>query len=308
MDRLCAQMSSGIYDTRTLPDFASKNGLKICKIWTQDWKFTNLATAALFKDDRGDGILCFKGTYFDYDWLADVEVYPSPKVSGTEYCWYHSGFYAAVDSISNDVMDVARDNGIKSITATGHSRGGALAVTFALSRPDIVKQVITFGAPRALYVSSVRLAKQHDWPFVNRRFSVTQYIYMNDPVPRLLGPYMTQAFIDEACWGICIIGSLHVIKNYQAFGRQVWFGSDGSESKFEPSEHPISGYRDIVDNFNDHKMSAYLKALEGRGILASMFAVNRKPTLNIALAVIAACAVAIVVIDHNKSEFIRSGH
>lgn len=100
----------------------------------------------------GQSVLVFRGTLTEgaaawLDWLNDLrsELIYSPDVPGL----VHAGFLHAVENLLLILPRFCRE---PAPIVVGHSKGGAMAVIFALrlfARFGLKSKVVTFGAPRA---------------------------------------------------------------------------------------------------------------------------------------------------------------
>lgn len=128
---------------------------------------------SLTSEDKS--IIAFAGTDVKQpqDVLRDLRIFPlwSPQLG---LC--PAGFLKAARRLGYIVLDHLADNNLESVTLTGHSLGGAVAlITAALIARECpgdnkIQEVVTFGAPR---VGKLRTL---DCP-------VSMYRYQNDIVP-----------------------------------------------------------------------------------------------------------------------------
>ena len=107
--------------------------------------------AALVLIQGKDMAVAFRGTNDQRDWLTNLDV----VIGKTEQGLLHRGFHAAVGPFWQRLepwLDRARDEGLR-IWFTGHSMGGAMAVSAALWVASTgrwtVKGLYTFGQPAA---------------------------------------------------------------------------------------------------------------------------------------------------------------
>lgn len=137
------------------------------------WDARTAGIESLTNEDKS--IIAFAGTDVrqPQDVLRDLRIIPlwSPKLG---LC--PAGFLKAARRLGYIVLDHLADNNLESVTLTGHSLGGAVAlITAALIARECpgdhkIQEVVTFGAPR---VGKLRTL---DCP-------VSMYRYQNDIVP-----------------------------------------------------------------------------------------------------------------------------
>lgn len=132
----------------------------------------DLAANVTRKD--GETIVAFRGTANPKGWLRDLDALPKSHPA-LGYC--HHGFLNGAIKLLQAV-DLSSDKG--SITLTGHSLGGALAIIFGALRiigNQRVDRLATFGAPRAGYATLVGI-----WAPLRNAGLVHQWRNGNDPV------------------------------------------------------------------------------------------------------------------------------
>jgi len=149
---LCAKLSARVY---------------------KHWDARTAGIESLTNEDKS--IIAFAGTDVrqPQDVLRDLRIIPlwSPDLGLSP-----AGFLKAARRLGYIVLDHLADNRMESVTLTGHSLGGAVAlITAALIARECpgdkkVREVVTFGAPR------VGRLRTLDCP-------ITQYRYQNDIVP-----------------------------------------------------------------------------------------------------------------------------
>jgi fermentation-respiration switch protein FrsA (DUF1100 family) len=130
---------------------------------------------------RGDiDVIAFRGTDPESlaDWLRDLDFWPTwrPQL-GT--C--HRGFITGAEGV---LPWIRQDMAGRRLVLTGHSLGGALAISLAALLVALgipVWSVVTFGAPR---VGLWQLRK------LMAPVPVRQYIDADDPVPQVPRPYL----------------------------------------------------------------------------------------------------------------------
>jgi len=144
-----------------------------------------LCAAARHAHGDEDLFVVFRGTHSVSDALTDIRVEPMDVGAAS----IHGGFLDAFIVAWEDGLGAELCSGIiskaRSVNFLGHSLGGALAVTALLA--DVLPLAkpgkyfaTSFGAPAVLHgPQPLAAARRHG--------TVRQFIFENDPVPRLLG-------------------------------------------------------------------------------------------------------------------------
>jgi len=128
----------------------------------------------VWNGDTNKMAICFRGT--EPSELSDVraDLNALPKKSMTDG-WVHSGFRGELDKLWEDILKKINLMSNYELTICGHSLGAAMA-TICTSRIEEFKKVrelYTFGSPRAGTRSFVRGIKTTHWRFVNNNDVVT---------------------------------------------------------------------------------------------------------------------------------------
>lgn len=138
----------------------------IAKVVTDDW---GLEVSTIFEVGATQGYVCtsdtalvvaFRGTQSVADWIDNIQINSTVR----EYGAIHRGFFEAYERAASDVIDLvlAAATQRKSIWITGHSLGGALALTMALELPSEIalNGIYTFGQPRMLGRAARKAVKE----------------------------------------------------------------------------------------------------------------------------------------------------
>lgn len=143
-------------------------------------------------------VVVFRGTDFNEvsDWMANL----GTGTTETEHGTVHRGFYFAYESMKRQIEDILKDRDTTHLWITGHSLGGALALTcaydFVSASSHAIDGVITFGQPM---IAKQELAAYLDTLLVRK---YARFVNRDDIVPR-------------------------VPPNYEPCGSLVWFTDDG---------------------------------------------------------------------------------
>ena len=125
--------------------------------------------------------IIFRGTDSIRDCITDLNV----TRTNTPYGEIHSGFLNVYDTIHNNIknkiIELNKDNTIKTITFSGHSMGGALATiaSIMIDIDEIIIYCITFGSPR---VGDIKFSQLHHDKLKNNSI---RYVHSGDLIPHL---------------------------------------------------------------------------------------------------------------------------
>jgi hypothetical protein len=152
-----------------------------------DWQTSIVAckatdSRALIACDGVDCVAAFRGTQDLRNWLTDLDC----AFAHFGNFRVHRGFYAALESVRQDLEGEIAGMHYERLWLTGHSLGGALAMLCARAWEGAVEGVYTFGQPR---VGDSAFCNYYDSALKSRTFRV---IHADDIVPRvpwLLGAY-----------------------------------------------------------------------------------------------------------------------
>jgi triacylglycerol lipase len=129
-------------------------------------------------------LIAFRGSTSLRDWLTDAQFRMTTADRGSENVRVHRGFWAAIQSVWDDIDKILIKDFDKPIIVTGHSLGGALAILCAWllrNQGYRVESVYTFGQPR---VGNKAFARNYDRSLRERTF---RFIKGEDVVPRVPG-------------------------------------------------------------------------------------------------------------------------
>ena len=147
----------------------------------ETFKSSSMSGYVVSRND--DAIIAFRGTDEPADWFVNLDI----LTSRTSHGKIHSGFYDSYRQLKPQIITVLKQIKPKHLWITGHSLGGALALTCAY---DLVAKeehnldgVITFGQPM---VASRQLA-EYIGEVLDRRYA--HYVNDNDIVPRVAPGY-----------------------------------------------------------------------------------------------------------------------
>ena len=108
----------------------------------------------IHKRDDGEVVIAFCGSNSKVDWKNNFHFWKRAYKESEIPFNAHSGFLKCWKLIRHEVEDRVRALNPTSITVTGHSYGGAIAVLCSEDMkycfPDIKINLITFGAPRVI--------------------------------------------------------------------------------------------------------------------------------------------------------------
>jgi len=126
---------------------------------------------------KGDtAIVVFRGTDEIRDWLTNFDI----RNVRLEHGDVHSGFWNAYQELRKKVVDELEIAGPKHIWVTGHSLGGAMALSCAYDIEETtdfrVKGLVTFGQPK---LGNAKFVEHIDTNFLGRYFAFSND---NDPV------------------------------------------------------------------------------------------------------------------------------
>jgi pimeloyl-ACP methyl ester carboxylesterase len=102
-------------------------------------------TRALIACDGQDCLVAFRGTQDLRNWLTDLDC----AFTRLGNMRLHRGFYAALESVREELEAEIAGTQYQRLWLTGHSLGGALAMLCARAWHGAVEGVYTFGQPRA---------------------------------------------------------------------------------------------------------------------------------------------------------------
>jgi hypothetical protein len=130
---------------------------------------------------QGDvAVVAFRGTNPTelYDWLTNLDVVFVTTAHGR----FHRGFTAAYNSLRSDVSDFLDEAKPKRLWITGHSLGGAMALSCAVDLAvvkNMQPSVVTFGQPRYADANGAR------WIDSMFRGCYVRFVHGSDIVPRV---------------------------------------------------------------------------------------------------------------------------
>ena len=155
---------------------------------------------------------------------------------------YHKGFYTEylknADTILEQVFSLLKRKE-RPVYVCGHSLGGAIATVFSDINDDLVEEVYTYGAPRAL---TWRRAKEYKVKHIRYRNN-------NDVVPTVPFWFMGFQHVGECCY-INFYGNVRKLTPWQKFKDQ-WRGRWASLKSGMP-----------FDGIADHNIGDYIRHLE----------------------------------------------
>jgi pimeloyl-ACP methyl ester carboxylesterase len=151
------------------------------------YSVTELAAYGEMQGDRA--IIAFRGTLVDRkaNWLVDINCKFRGKPSR------HRGFYDGWESLRPEITQWLEARAPKSITLTGHSLGGAMAVlaAYELAERWLIAEVTVFGCPRT---GTGAFAQSYDsrnaGPGADTKLAAitTRYVMATDLVSRVPPP------------------------------------------------------------------------------------------------------------------------
>jgi triacylglycerol lipase len=211
--------------------------------WVQFFRIDE--TEALVTYNDAAIILAFRGTSSLQDALTDIRIKLIEAFKGNGRI--HEGFRSGSERVWNEVWNsIGRKRRNRTIWITGHSLGGALALTAAarlqFEKYQIVHGLYTFGQPRA---GDPAFTEACHKTFGNRYF---RFVHNNDIVPRV--PFRLMGFEHTG-----------IFKYINADKKP-----DDTKTWEEITRDRLSGriahfLKPGTDGINDHSMSNYLGAL-----------------------------------------------
>jgi endonuclease G len=166
-------------------DLAYQTGQAVENVATRNWRLqacrflSQGSTQCFVAHSDAAIIVAFRGTEALNDWLANLDVWSTPKTYGK----VHRGFASAYDAIAGQLIRVIESYqpGDKRIHLTGHSLGGALATIAAceLRGRFPITSIYTFGQPRVGDATTAGYFEDH-YPRAFHRF-----VFDDDIVPRV---------------------------------------------------------------------------------------------------------------------------
>ena len=204
--------------------------------YTQCKFFDNNGAEAYVAWNNEKIVVAFRGT--EPNEFSDIKA----DLNALHFHGYHKGFYTEYlkncDKILDQITSLLKRKA-RPVYACGHSLGGAIATVFADINSDIVEELYTYGAPRALVY----------WRADD--FTVKHYRFRNnnDIVPTV--PFWIMGFRH--------VGELHYINFYGNVRNQTawqrtkdqWRGRIDSWKQGKP-----------FDGIRDHDIGAYVAHLE----------------------------------------------
>lgn len=172
----CASLAYDEDKDKTKNTLMEKFGMQ----WVQFFRIEETEAFIMYNDLAF--ILAFRGTSSPMDALTDIKIkfVEGPNGKGK----IHEGFKTGLDKIWNEVWNtMGRKRGKRTLWITGHSLGGALALTaaarLAFEKNKKVDGLYTFGQPR---VGDPVFTDACHNKFGNNYF---RFVHNNDIVPRI---------------------------------------------------------------------------------------------------------------------------
>jgi len=206
--------------------------------------FDRADTQALITYNNNALIIAFRGTSSAQDALTDAKIKLITD-HGTKGK-LHEGFKTGLDQVWDYLLDVmSKERGSRSIWITGHSLGGALALTAAarlkFEKDVMVNGLYTFGQPR---VGDSDYCKACDRMFGLRYF---RFVHNNDIVPRV--PMRVMGFEHTGFFK-------YINKNGKFDDSLTW--EQITKDRFTGRIDNI--FKSATDGLTDHYMTNYLAA------------------------------------------------
>ena len=132
-----------------------------------------------------------------------------------------------------------------------------MAAVYALRNRERVSRVATFGAPYFMWVDSMELGNAYkEWPY---SLDITNYVYKNDPVPRILGTPLTSSLIKRYVGtGVMASKLSKWVSEYKPLGRFVQLDHNGETHS---GVNMDISQETALASVKDHSMSNYVRAL-----------------------------------------------
>jgi len=240
--RALAECSSIVYDDdkeKAKGVLQGKYGME----WVQF--FRNEDTEALITYNKDALVFAFRGTSSMQDALTDIKIkLIDDKGSKGKI---HEGFKTGLDKVWNQVWNtIGRKRSKRSIWITGHSLGGALALTAAarlqFEKTQSINGLYTFGQPR---VGNSDFTNACNKAFGNHYY---RFVHNNDVVPRV--PLRLMGFEHTGIFK-------YINKDKRLDDSLTWeqITKDRFSGRIDAIIKPGS------DGISDHSMVNYLEAL-----------------------------------------------
>ena len=239
---MLADCSSIVYDNdreKTKAHLLTTYGMKITRFFDKD------DTQALITYNDSGMIIAFRGTSSPQDALTDakIKLISDPGTKGK----IHEGFKVGLDQVWLELLDVmSKERGNRPIWITGHSLGGALALTAAtrlrFEKEMIINGLYTFGQPRVGDLAYVQAC--------DRMFGLKYYrfVHNNDIVPRV--PMRVMGFEHTGFFK-------YINKDKNFDDKMTW--EQITKDRFTGRIDNV--FKSATDGITDHSMSNYLEAL-----------------------------------------------
>lgn len=143
---------------------------ELCGHKTQVEEFARVAVSG------HSALVSFRGTDSSLDWWANADIRRCQRHGG----YVHAGLAHACDSVAATIFKALEPHPILSLTITGHSKGGGMAVVAALAAREAMPgchiDLVTFGAPRCLSANLAAMLES------NEHITIARYVNGPDPV------------------------------------------------------------------------------------------------------------------------------
>ena len=256
-DCKCSKLARAAYNDKDPAESLAGTEFDVIEFWRESVILGRDAQAFLAKD-RATGVayLAFRGTQTKPDVVVDVFAFPGYRLPETDHCWSHSGFNFAVASIEHKINAAIDSHKIDRVVVTGHSLGAALAGTYAIRNRHRVIETVTYGGPLFFWVDpEERQAAVREWPY---SMKMTHFVYMEDPVPRILGDSMAASAIEHYIGGRLGKELMKWARGYIQLGDWIQLDENGKRSNVTTTSMP---YDLLEKNWHFHSIDNYARAV-----------------------------------------------
>jgi len=256
------------------------SNLSLVGFTIQEKDYKNFAPQWYVAREGADGaasriFLVFRGAYSPFDALRNLCVLPFAHGDGQ----YHGGFLGGLtgnNKLNDTLQKALYDNPCAELFVTGHSLGGAMALTYVAAGlvPDTFEGCVTavaIGSPAVLYTDPKNRSVQG--PAGAARARLLAFANRADVVPRVLGsPLAVSRILFNSIPNLSHFqGVLNSLENYSHIPRTqvVWVNPNGKGGALAPLSdqhdavlHVHKSFSRALYIFGDHGLEGYIRGIE----------------------------------------------